>query len=58
MDTSGYQVSHVDVIEFYLEKAQFDLDAVLMSGIVIPLSPITFVDLGMGGSVEHPIRAK
>ena len=55
LDTSSYQVSDLEDIEFNWEDAQLDMDAVLRPSIDTPFSP-TFDDLLMGdGSVENPI---
>ena len=53
LDTSSYQVSDDQDIEFNWENSQ--LDAVVRPGIDTPFSPTTFDDLSMGGSVENPI---
>ena len=56
LDTSSYQVSDVEDIEFNWESSQLDLDAVSRPGIDTPFSPTTFNNLLMGdGSVENPI---
>ena len=56
LDTSSYQVSDLEDIEFNWEKPQLDMDAVLRPGIDTPFSPTTIDDLLMGnGSVENPI---
>ena len=56
MDTSSYQVSDLEDIEFNWEDSQLDMDAVFRPGIDTPFSPTTFGDLLMGdGSVENPI---
>ena len=56
LDTSSYQVSHLEDIEFNWENPQLDKDAVFRPGIDAPFSPATFDDLLMGdGSVENPI---
>ena len=56
LDTSSYQVSDLEDIEFNWEDSQLDMDAVLRPGIDTPFSPTTFDDLLMGdGSVENPI---
>ena len=56
LDTSSYQVSNLEYIEFNWEISQMDMDAVLRSGIDTPFSPTTFDNLLMGdGSVENPI---
>ena len=56
LDTSSYQVSNLDDIEFNWENSQLDMDAVFRPDIDTPFSPTTFDDLLMGdGSVENPI---
>ena len=55
LDTSSYQVSDLEDIEFNWENDQLDLDAVFRPGIDTPFSPTTFDDLSMGGSAENPI---
>ena len=55
LDTSSYQVSDLEDIEFSWENSQLDMDAVLGPGTDTPISPTTFDDLSMGGSVENPI---
>ena len=57
LDTSSYQVSGLQDIEFNWENDQLDLDAVFRPGKDTPFSPTTtFDDLLMGdGSVENPI---
>ena len=56
LDTSSYQVSDLEDIEFNWESSQLDVDAVFRPGIDTPFSPTTFDDLLMGdGSVEIPI---
>ena len=55
LDTSSYQVSDLEDIEFNWEHSQLDMDAVFRPGIDTPFSP-TFENLLMGdGSVENPI---
>ena len=55
LDTSSYQVSDLEDIEFNWEDSQLDMDAVFRPGIDTPFSPTTFDDLLMGdGSVENP----
>ena len=54
LDTSSYQVSDLEDIEFNWENDQ--LDAVFRPGIDTPFFPTVFDDLLMGdGSVENPI---
>ena len=56
LDTSSYQVSDLEDIEFNWETSQLDMDAVFRPGIDTPFSPTTFEDLLIGdGSVENPI---
>ena len=56
LDTSSYQVSDLEDIEFNWENSQLDIDAVFRPGIDTPFSPTTFDDLLMGdGSIENPI---
>ena len=56
MDTSSYQVSDLENIEFNWENSQLDMDAVFRPGIDTTFSPTTFDDLLMGdGSVENAI---
>ena len=56
LDTSSYQVSDLEDIEFNWEDSQLDMDVVFRPGIDTPFSPTTFDDLLMGdGSVENPI---
>ena len=56
LDTSSYQVSDLEDIEFNWENPQLDMEAVFRPGIDTPFSPTTFDDLLMGdGSVENPI---
>ena len=54
-DTSSYQISDLEDIEFNWENSQLDMDAVFRPGIDTTFSPNTFDDLSMGGSVENPI---
>ena len=56
LDTSSYQVSDLENIEFNWENSQLDMDSVFRPGIDTPFSPTVFDDLLMGdGSVENPI---
>ena len=56
LDTSSYQVSDLEDIEFNCGNPQLDMDAVFRPGIDTPFSPTTFDDFLMGdGSVENPI---
>ena len=56
MDTSVYQVSaDLEDVEFYWEKDQLDVDAVVGPGIDTAFSATAFDDLEMGGSAENSI---
>ena len=56
LDTSSYQVSDLEDIEFNWENSQLDMDEVFRPSIDSPFSPTVFDDLLMGdGSVENPI---
>ena len=56
LNTSSYQVSDLEDLEFDWKNPQLDMDAVFRPGIDTPFSPTTFDDLLMGdGSVENPI---
>ena len=55
LDTSSYQVSDLEDIEFKWENPQLDMDAVFRPGIDTPFSSTTFDGLSMEGSVENPI---
>ena len=57
LDTSSYQVSDFEDIEFNWENSQLDMDSVFRQGIDIPFSPEVFDDLSLGdGSVENSIE--
>ena len=55
LDTSSYQVSDLEDIEFNWENSQVDMDAVFRPGRDTPFSPTTFDEISMEGSVENPI---
>ena len=56
LDTSSYQVSDLEDIEFNWENSQLDMDSVFRPGIDTTFSPTVFDDLLMGdGSVDNPI---
>ena len=56
LDTSSYQVSDLEDIDFAWEDSQLDTDAVLRPGTDTPFPPTTFDDLLVGdGSVENLI---
>ena len=55
LDTSSYQVSDLEDIEFNWENSQLDMDSVFRPGIDTPFSPTVFDDLLIGdGSVGNP----
>ena len=53
LDTSSYQFTDLEDIEFNWENSQ--LDSMFRPDIDTPFSPTTFDDLSMKGSVENPI---
>ena len=53
-DTSSYQLSDLEDIEFNWVNSQLKMDAVFRPGIDTPFSPTTFDDLSKEGSVENP----
>ena len=56
LDTSSYQVSDLEDIEFNWENSQLDMDSVFRPGIDTPFSPTVFDDLLIGdGAVGNPI---
>ena len=56
LDTSSYQVSDLEDIEFNWENSQLDKDSVFRPGIDTPFSRTVFDDLLMGdGSVENSL---
>ena len=55
LDTSSYQLTDLEDIEFNWENSQLEMDAVFRPGVDTPFSPTTFDDLSMEGSVETPI---
>ena len=56
LDSSSYQVSDLEDIEFNWENSQLDIDSVFRPGIDTPFSPTVFDNLLMGdGSVENLI---
>ena len=54
MDTSVYQVSDLDVDDFY-QNDQLDENGVFRLGIVTPFSPTSFDVLEPGDSIGNPI---
>ena len=55
LDTSSYQVSDLEDIEFNWENSQLDMDLVFRPGIDTPFSRTTFDDLSMEVPVETPL---
>ena len=55
MNTSGYQVSDLDDVEFYWENNELEVDAVFRPGIDTPFSPAVFDDLEIRGTAEKYI---
>ena len=57
LDSSSYQVSDLEDIEFNWENSQLDMDELFRTSIDIPCSPTVFDDLLKGdGSVENRIE--
>ena len=54
MDTSGYQVSDLDEVEFYWENDKLDVHAIFRPDIDTPFSPTAFDNSEMRGSAENP----
>ena len=52
LDTSSYQVSDLEDIEFNWENSHLDMDAVFRPGIDTPFSPTTFDDFSMEGQLK------
>ena len=55
MDTSGYQVSDPEVIEFHWEDLDLNMDATFRPGKDTPSSSSTFNKFEMGSMAENPI---
>ena len=55
LDTSSYQVTHREDIEFNWEISQLAMDAVVRPRIDTPFSATTFDNLSMEGSDENPL---
>ena len=55
LNTSSYQMSDLEDIEFNWENSQLDMDAVFGPGIDTPFFSTTFDDSSMEGSVENTI---
>ena len=54
MDTNGYQVSDLDDIECHWEDPDFNMNAVFLPGVDIPVSLSFFNDFEMGSVTENP----
>ena len=54
-DTSSYQLTVLEDLEFNWENSQLDMDAVFRPGIDTPFSPTTFDDLSMERAIENTI---
>ena len=55
LDTSSYQLTDLEDIEFNLENSRLEMDAVFRPGIDTPFSQTIFDGLSMEGSIENPI---
>ena len=55
MDTSGYQLSDLDDVEFYWQNDQLDVGSIFRPGIDTPFSPTAFDNLESGGAAQNPI---
>ena len=55
LDTSSYQLTDLEDIEFNWENSQLDKDAVFRPGIDTLFSPTKFDDSSVEGSFENPI---
>ena len=55
MDTSGYQVSDLEDIEFHWEDPDLNMDAIFRPGIVTPFFLSTFNNFEMGSMAENTI---
>ena len=55
LDTSSYQLTDIEDIQFNWEDSQLDMDAVFRPDIDTPFSPTAFDDLLMAGSSQNPI---
>ena len=53
MNTSGYQVSDLDDVEFYWENDWLDVDSVFKTGLGTPFSRTALVDMETTGSAEN-----
>ena len=55
LDTSSYQISDLEDIEFNWENSQLNKDTVFRPGIDTPFPPTTFDNLSIEGSGKNPI---
>ena len=55
LDTSSYQVSDLEDIDFEWKNSQLLMDAIIRPGIDTPFSPTLFDDLSMEEKVENSI---
>ena len=55
MNSSGYQVSDVDDIDFFWESERVDVEDVYIPRIDTLFSPTAFDNLRMAGSTENPL---
>ena len=55
MDTSGYQVSDLEVVEVFWEKEESVVDADFRPDLDTPFSPSTFNTFEIGSMAENPI---
>ena len=55
VDTSGYQVSDLDVVNFYRENYWLHLHAIFRPGIDTTFSPSTFKGFEKGSRAKNPI---
>ena len=55
MDTSGYELSDLDEIDFLWKNPQLKLNSAMRPRIDFPYFPLAFDSLELGESVENPI---
>ena len=55
LDTSSYQLTDLENVEFNWENSELNMDAVFRPGMDTPFFPTIFDNLSMEGSVENPI---
>ena len=54
MNTSGYQVSDLEDVEFYWDICQLHVDVVFKTGIATRFSAWIFIDFEMGSIADNP----